>query len=75
MTCRCCNLLTVKGSLYIQNPRYGIYTVDEENSGTLVYKQIWPTKSYNNNYIYYSQVFAQNFKPKFTVTSYSDHFI
>lgn len=54
MTCKCCNLLTVKGSLYIQNPKYGIYSIDGQRGGSLVYKQRWPTKPYNNNYIYYT---------------------
>ena len=61
MTCKCCNLLTVKGSLYIQNPKYGIYSIDGQRGGSLVYKQRWPTKPYNNNYIYYTGVNCLNF--------------
>ena len=56
MTCKCCSLLTVRGSLHVQNPKYGIYSIHLQDEATLVYKQIWPTKSYNVNYIYNSEV-------------------
>ena len=54
-SCKCCNLITVKGSLYIQNPKYGIYSIDGERNGQLVYKQRWPKKKYNNNLIYFAK--------------------
>ena len=54
-SCKCCNLITVKGSLYVQNPKYGIYSIDGERNGQLVYRQRWPTNTYNNNLIYFSK--------------------
>lgn len=54
-SCKCCNVLTVKGSLYVQNPKYGVYTIDGQAESSLVYKQRWPRKTYNRNFIYFAQ--------------------
>ena len=44
------SVLTVQGSVYTQNPKYGIYAIDGTYNDRAVYKQAWPSK---NNFLYY----------------------
>ena len=44
------SILTVQGSVYTQNPKYGIYAIDGTFDERAVYKQVWP---YSTNFVYF----------------------
>ena len=42
--------MTVQGSVYTQNPKYGIYAIDGTFEERAVYKQVWPSPK---NFVYF----------------------